>query len=133
MGYEIGAKVYKLVFADGQFEGLEVRARSMPLGEFLELAELIDAGGFTGDGAREIFARFSKVLVSWNCEKRGKPVPTTVAGLLRLDLAEAGGIIEAWRDVITGVTGPLEQNSTGGEPSPEVSIPMEPLTASQAS
>lgn len=132
MGYKVGAKVHKLTFED--FEGLEVRVRSMPLGEFLEFAELIDSSGFAGEGARAIFTRFSKVLVSWNCEdSKGKPVPTSVAGLLKLDLLEARAIIEGWRDAITGVTGPLEQNSTGGEPSPEVSIPMEPLTASQAS
>lgn len=133
MGYKIGTKVYKLVFEDEQFEGLEVRVRSMQLGKFVEFADLIDQGGFTKDSVGGIFERFAKVLVSWNAEDDDGPLPLTAEGLLRLDLTEARAIIEGWRDAVTGVTGPLALPSSDGGPSPEASIPMEPLSESQAS
>lgn len=132
MGFKVG-KVYKLTFEDERFEGLEVRVKSMPLGKFIELAAMIDEGGFTGETARQVFEQFATVLVSWNAENDEGPLPTTADGLLQLDLAEARAIIEGWRDAITGVPAPLEQSSTDGAPSPEVSIPMEPLSVNQAS
>lgn len=132
MGFKVG-KVYKLTFEDERFEGLEVRVKSMPLGKFIEIASLIDEGGFTGETAPEVFARFSKVLVSWNAEDDEGPLPMTAEGLLRLDIVEARTIIEGWRDAITGATGPLDQSSSDGAPSPEVSIPMESLSENRAS
>lgn len=132
MGFKVG-KIYKLSFEDERFEGLEVRVKSMQLGQFIKLASLIDEGGFTGDTAEEIFERFSKVLVSWNAEDDEGPLPITAEGLLRLDLVEARAIVEGWRDAVTGVTGPLDKSSTSGEQYPEGSIPMEILSENQAS
>lgn len=127
MGYKRGGTKYRLVFEDDAFAGLEVVARSIPLGAYLELMDVFD-DGLTKENTDTLFGAFTKVLVSWNIEDDDdQPVPTTVEGLYSLDLNEARVIIEAWRDAVTGVTGPLGSSSTGGEPSPVASIPMETL------
>lgn len=132
MGYKRGSKVYNLTFED--FEGLEVRAKSMELGRFLDLIPLLDAGGFSKETLDKVFGDFSDVLLSWNVEEDdGTPTPTTVEGLYSLDLPEAIAIIEGWRDAIMGVAAPLEESSHDGELSPAVSIPMESLSENRAS
>lgn len=40
---------------------------------------------------------------------------------------------KAWIDEISGVSAPLDSGSTDGQPSLEASLPMEPLSLSQAS
>lgn len=139
MGYK-RKKIFLLRFADGDLEGLEVRVRSISIERFLELAPLLDmtmSGGLTPEditGIRETLAAFADVLVSWNLEEEdGTPVPCTVEGLMDQDLRFVLGLMTAWAEEIAGVAAPLERPSPSGEPSPEASLPMEPLSPSPAS
>lgn len=140
MGYK-RKKTFKLTWADGEFEGLEVRVRSMSVERFLELGPLLEALDMDGLGTkemgelRELFREFSTVLVDWNLEDEDtdEPVPCTAEAFLGQDIRFVNEVISRWAEHIAGVSGPLERPSPSGEPSPEASIPMEPLSPSLAS
>lgn len=130
-GYRRPAKVYRLVFKDDDMEGLEVRAKSVPLGGFLDLLGLANIRSVRGiDPSKvkdvdKLFAAFAKALVSWNVEDDdGNPVPANLGGLMSLDMDFVFAVVLAWMDAIAGVPGPLGRPSNGGEPFPEASLPM---------
>lgn len=133
MGFKRSAKIYKLVFDDPELEGLEVRARSLSIGEMRRLsANQQDADDNT---VTEMLAAFVKALVDWNLEDEdGNPVPHTVAALEEFpDNDFVLGMINTWIDAVIGVDAELGKDSPSGEPFPEGSIPMEPLSPSLAS
>lgn len=140
MGYK-RSKVVKLTWADGEFEGLEVRAQRVSVQTLLELGPLLDAdlGAFTPaevEAMRGLFLEFGRVaLASWNLEDEDtdEPVPCTPEDFLRQDLALMKAIITAWAEHISGVAAPLERPSPGGDQSLEESLPMEVLSPSPAS
>lgn len=113
-------------------EGLEVTLRRLPLGPYLELTGL--GGESERNSVSEMIREFSKALISWNLEdETGEPVPATPEAVFAEDHEMMLAIANAWMDHMGGVAAPLEQSSDAGEPSPEVSIPMEPLSESLAS
>lgn len=140
MGYK-RKKTFKLTWADGEFEGLEVRVRSMSVERFLELGPLLEALDMDGLGTkemgelRELFREFSTVLVDWNLEDEDddSAVPCTTEAFLGQDIRFVNEVISRWAEHIAGVSAPLERPSPSGEPSLEVSLPMEPLSPSLAS
>jgi hypothetical protein len=146
-GFVRERKVYKLTFRDHELEGLVVRARSVPLGVFLDLMELASSAGLdtieeldwsnlpegAADAIRRLLEEFGRALVEWNLEDENGPVPATFEGLAGQDLDLAMEIIEAWMTAIAGVAGPLGQSSPDGKPSLAGSLPMEPLSESPAS
>lgn len=133
MGYQRKSKTFKLVFDDEEFAGLEVRTRSVSLGQFLKM-ESLTTSELTEATIHELFKNFVQVLISWNLEDEdGVQVPTTLDGLYAQDLDFVQKVIEAWKEAMVGVSRPLEQSLPVGEPFPEVSIPMETLSASRAS
>lgn len=119
----------KLIFADPEMDGLEVRAKRLNIGNLFRVAALADMGhGLVQreEKLTELFEALGASITSWNLEEDDDtPVPTTPAGLrgqdMRLLLAITHSLIEA----SAGVARPLEQPSPGGEPSLEASIPME--------
>jgi hypothetical protein len=131
-GYKREKKVYTLVFDDAEFEGLEIKTRSISLGKYLEMQTLIDSE-LNRENIDKLFGEFAGILLSWNLEDDDGPVPITVEGLYSQDLDFVKAIIDAWRDAMVGVHAPLPQSSPGGEPSPEASIPMEALSGNLAS
>ena len=135
MGYRRQTKTYKLVFRDEEFDGLEVRAKSMPLGVFLDMeAAAFEADRGSKEKGLEMMQYFSDVLTSWNVEdEKGNPVPTTVDGLLTQDFDFVQEIIATWKLAMIGVDAPLRQNSPGGEQFQEGLIPMETWSEGQAS
>lgn len=140
MGYKVHRNIYKLRFEGAEYEGLEVRAKSVALGQFMDMMKLADLKSkksLTEEDRAAIdslFERFAKVLVSWNLEDDDdKPVPTTKEGLYSLDFEFALLIILAWMDAVAGVSGPLGKPSSNGSPSLEESIPMETLWGSPIS
>lgn len=135
MGYKRTAKVYNLVFADPDMEGLEVKARSMPLGDLMAMADTIDniEKATIGD-VDGMLAKFAEVLVSWNLEDDDDtPVPTTLDGLKSQDQEFVFAVVLAYVNAVTGVSAPLPQTSPGGEPSLAASIPMDVSSPSLAS
>lgn len=140
MGY-VRNKIYRLVFEDPDMDGLEVRAKSVPLGQMLEFTKLQgqDLENLPRDRQAEtmtaMLETFAGVLVDWNLEEdtpAGRvPVPATLDGLKTLDFDFVMQIIVAWMDAIMAVAAPLGRSSRFGGPSLEASIPMEPLSVSQ--
>lgn len=138
MGYKKSKTIYTLKFED-EFDGLVVRARSLPLGKFMRLAPLVDMdiGDFSAEDVEkldQLFELFSEALISWNIEEPvdpddedgpQKPVPATKEGLYSLELPEALIIIINYSVAVGGVSTPLAQPSSDGSPSLEAGIPVE--------
>lgn len=140
MGYDRKAKatLYKLVFEDPQFEGLEITTRSTSMDGLMGIAGLADMvdGKFTASDLAELrplFERFVSCVVEWNLEDDGVPVPVTTEALLEQDTDFVMATVMAWTEAITGVPAPLGETSNGGGQSLAGSIPMEPLSVNQAS
>lgn len=149
MGYKPKKKVYKLIFEDPELNGLEVKATSTPLGSFLDsmtdlttkeekpsdkLEARVAMASATVGAFEKQLAEFANCLVEWNLEfDDGTPVPATVEGLRTQDIDFVKDILTAWQEAISGVSGPLDDSSTSGESSLVASLPMETLSASQAS
>lgn len=131
MGYKREGNIFKLRFADEEYNGLVVRAKSVSLGEFIQLAELAELKGkvVTIDDmpkVNKLFEMFSKALVSWNLEDDdGTPVPATLEGLYSQDVEFVMAIIMSWMEAVAGVSTPLVPPSIDGVPFPVDSIPME--------
>lgn len=142
MGFK-RAKTIKLTWADDtEFAGLEVRARRVSIGKFLELGPTLEALGNLSNldlkdlgPVRGMFLELGEALISWNLEdeETGEPVPCTPEMLLEQDIAFVNEVLSCWAEHIAGVPAPLEQPSPSGEPSLEASLPMEPLSQSLAS
>ena len=122
MGFKHQAKVYKLVFDDPELEGLEVKVRSLSIGE-VENDEI------------RVFEQFADALISWNLEdENGEVLPTTLESVRSYPDYEFMALLaNTWVDAVTGVKDELGKDSNSGLPFPEGSIPMETLSASQAS
>lgn len=140
MGYR-RAKTLKLTWADGEFAGLEVRVRRTSVEQFLELGPLMEGEIGTSfspedvKAMRGLFLEFGRLLHSWNLEDEdtGQPIECTPEEFLRQDLVLVNEIIRRYGEYIAGVSAPLPQPSPGGEPPPEASLPMEPLSPSPRS
>jgi hypothetical protein len=138
MGYRRPVKAYRLKFEQEDMAGLEVTARSLPLGEFLkvtELASLDKDDPAAAKSAGELFRLFASSLLEWNLEDGfGDPVPATYAGVLAQDLDFMMAIILAWVGAMSDVDGGLGKgSSSGGTSGLEQSIPMETRSASPPS
>jgi len=81
-----GLRIRKLVFEDGEMEGLEVRVRGITVSEYLELDTYADQ-----------IELFAKRLVEWNWEHGdGTPVPPTRAGIDGLDQTDVRTVVTEW-------------------------------------
>lgn len=79
-GYRREKPAYLLKFEDDQFDGLEVTARSLPLGEFFTLQRLQAQASDDADAAEQVVRKLGGVLIGWNLESDdGKPVPCEFA------------------------------------------------------
>lgn len=146
--------IYVLDFAGTELDGLTVEARSSDIGGVLALSEMIDGMGDVPDPedaasvtpeklARyakamgllyKIIDTYSRVLVSWDLEiPAGNPVPATAEGMHRLNTRHLMMIVKAWQQAVSQVPADLGKDLPGGGPSPEASLPMEPLSPSLAS
>lgn len=135
MGYKRAKKVFNLVFAAEDMQGLEVKARSMPIGDLMAMADTIDhIATATIDDVDQLLATFAEVLVSWNLEGDDDlSIPADLEGLKGQDQEFVFSIILSYVDAVSGVSAPLPQPSPGSEPSLAASIPMETSSASLAS
>lgn len=125
MGYKPKFKVHDLAFGP-EFDGLEVSARGVSVGEFLEIS-----AGVTLDRAYELFA---ENLVSWNLEDADDtPIPAVRDEVLKLDRQLIDRIVDVWIAAIQKVPAPLEPSSPAGEPSLVAQIPMDVPSALRAS
>lgn len=134
MGFQRPAKTYRLVFEDPAFDGLEIRARSVPVGMFVKLVALAaNAKGSAVPEIAELFDAFAGALVEWNLtdvDADGKevPVPATREAVHAQDVDFMLAIALAWMQAIGDVDAPLGAGSTNGGPGGTQILPMEPLS-----
>jgi hypothetical protein len=126
MAYVKKSTTYKLVWDEGEYEGLEVRVSSAPVGELAEIMNLSTKSDYAS--TMELIQKLSERLVSWNItEEDGSATPATLAGLKSLDLGEMTEIVTKWAQAMVHVPDSLGKESTSGKPSLEASLPMAPL------
>jgi hypothetical protein len=137
VGFKKKTTIYELVFEDKELEGLEVRAKSVPSGDLLDLmdaASKIDVTSSTFSNSdlsaiKQLLTGFSRALVSWNLEEEdGTPVPPTLESIHAQEFIFVLPIVTAWMDAVAGVSADLGKDSGSGETFPEGSLPMETLS-----
>jgi hypothetical protein len=132
MGYQ--RSTLKLKFEDPEMDGLEVSVRRLSVKDAIDVTKLVRKIAENKDDGEALEALayvLSRTLISWNVEDEdGKPIPTTLEGVKSIDPELIREISDATRNAQTGVSRPLSQPSSDGEPSPELSIPMETLSES---
>lgn len=136
MGFKKQSTVFKLEFEDPAYSGLEVTAKSVPTGDFLDLMEAATRMDLTSKdfspedmkAVRILIDGFSNALVSWNLEDDDdKPVPADTTGVRAQELDFLLPIVTAWMDAVAGVSANLGKGSNSGGTFPEGAIPMAPL------
>ena len=122
MGFRREPKTFRLVFDDPELAGLEVRARSLSIGE-LE------------DDDLQVYESFAAALVSWNLEdENGDELPATLETVRSYpDVDFMNALASAWIKAVTGVDDDLGKDLPAGRRSLEESLPMEPLSPNPTS
>lgn len=141
MGYKPGAKRYRLDFEGTPYEGLEVETRSTSLETVFTISKLSEGFSpgqtFTIEDInvfRELLTQFAAVIARWNMEEEDDtPIPITAESLMNQDMGLVMFLIDAWITAMLDVPAGLKATLPGGEKPPEVSIPVVPLSPSQAS
>lgn len=130
MTYELSRKTLDLDLPD--YPGLTVRARSISMGQVLELSQSIEARIFGPAVSPEDLPHLERIittlggaLIDWNITDDGQPVPADVDGLRSLDPQLFRAVTLAWIEAMATVPRPLASPSAGGVPSEEASIPMD--------
>jgi hypothetical protein len=135
-------KLYHLTWpADHELHGLEVTTTGMSIARYRKMTGL-SAQMKPGDTdsqvavAEQLCDEFARCLTAWNLEEDdGTPVPATRDGIAGQDMDFVLGLISSWTTAVAGVGAdtPLPGNSSDGDRALEASLPMEPLSLSQAS
>lgn len=130
---EVSLKGHK-VYGQDPAEYPVAYARGKSLGEYLHLMGYTEAEeGEDRSGVIRQLEEFAAALISWNLEREdGTPLPCTKEALFgEVDNDLGLALATEWIERLGGKVddaGPLPQSSPAGEPSPAVSIPMEPLS-----
>jgi hypothetical protein len=137
MGFKPKRTIYNLNFKGTEYEGLEVRVKSLSNGELMKLMSLavklteqenkdLDITDVTS--VTDLFVGFAKGLVSWNVEDDDdRPVPATLEGVNSQEFGFIMMLVMNWVQAIGGVSDDLGKDSSSGLPSLEALLPMEPL------
>ena len=137
--FEPKRKVYSIDFENsGELSGLEVKARSVPVGQFLDLTALAasERDAITrADVERmaSLFAGFAGALVEWNLTNDGEPVPPTLEGIRSQEASFMLEVVFTWLAIIGDVMPPLGKPFNSGETSQAPPLPMEVQSPRQAS
>lgn len=65
-GYKRDKPVFLLKFEGEQFDGLEITAKSLPLGQFFALQRMQERANADPDVAEAVVRKLAGVLISWN-------------------------------------------------------------------
>lgn len=140
MAFKVVRTIYTLAFEDPDYAGMEVKTKSLSVGEMIKASALMALSDDSLPAEQklahmgEAFDLFSKALLSWNLEEEdGTPVPCTRDGMDTLEMPMISGLITAWVKAAAGASDPLNNDSTSGQPSLVESIPTEALSPSLAS
>lgn len=134
MGFVPKRKTYRLVFEGTEYDGLEVRMRTITTGDYLTVVRVREADEETPELVDDMLRLLAGSLVSWNLEgEDGTPVPATLDGVMAQEFSLVMAILNAWERAVGGVPAPLDSASPSGGPSLEASIPMDTLSESPES
>src|SRR5829696_3403980 len=105
--YKRQRRVYVLEFTDPQYEGLEIKVRSIPIRELTDLMTLdteSEDPQVRASSIKMMMAAFTDALVSWNmADENGDPLPTTLEYVESEDSDFIMMCISAWMRAITTV------------------------------
>jgi hypothetical protein len=128
MGYRRPRKTFVLRFDDPEYQGLEVRVGSLPIGDFLNVtrtASRVDSKDYDPAQVADLLAMFGRCLISWNLEDdEGRAIPANLEGLRSLDLDFVLTLIASWMEGVASVSVPLGETSRPGGSPMEESLPM---------
>ena len=120
MGYKRERRVYVMDFADPEYEGLEIKVRSIPIRELTHLMTLdpeSDDPKVRESSINNLMAAFAEALVSWNMtDENDNPLPTTLEYIESEDSDFVMTCIAQWMKAISRVddASPLDSNSKPG-------------------
>lgn len=124
MGYRRNRKTYKLTFEE--FPGLQVTARSIPVGDLLEILQLAGEMGKnpSTEQVEQLFARFAAQIEEWNYEDEGgQPLKPTVETLMGEEMDFVLKLINGWAGAVAGTPDPTTAAANGAA-GVAASIPM---------
>lgn len=141
-GYVVKKTLFRLRFRDGRHEGAVIKVRGMSIDDLMTLngaiPDLSLDGTMTPGMVREypfLLDMLADFLVEWNLrdEESNVKIPATRAGLGSLEIPFSTEIVCAWLPASAGMSKELGKESSSGDTSPELSIPMEPPSPSPMS
>jgi hypothetical protein len=130
MAYRRERRIYILEFADPEYEGLEIKVRSIPIRELTELMVLdpeSEDPAVRVSSINKLMAAFAEALVSWNMtDENGAPLPATLEYIESEETDFVLTCIAQWMAVISRVNdaSPLDGNSTPGPAIQEAPSPV---------
>jgi hypothetical protein len=137
VGYRQERTPYRLYFADGKYEGLEVFMKSVSVGKLMKMINIQsklpdDPKKIEPTVLDDLFDVMGSALDSWNVEDDdGSPIPADLSGLYELDVVLLMDILGGWIEGMVNIPAPLASTSPDGLPSLAAEIPTETLSASQ--
>lgn len=133
MGYRSKVKTIEVKLT-GEYEGFEATLRGKDLSGFLSLLGIGSDGEADLSDLGEQLRDMATSLIGWNLEdEHGTPVSITPEAVFAQDGDLMLAVVADWVRQIKGIPAPLGPSSTDGEQSLEASLPMAPLSESQAS
>lgn len=120
MGFERPERTVVVEFDEStDWHGAEVVCRrDISVRRVLRLARLAEIDSIDDMGAAaDLFDEFAeRVIVRWNLEENGEPVPVTGDAMQEWGLEFCMWIVGLWLAAVRGVAAPLVEESTSGEP-----------------
>ena len=123
-----------------KYPGIYIKARAIPLKALFKSLDMADLKILEDPEALSDPANMAKLkameslfdiipqcVKEWNLSQNGERLEICRESIDNLETEFAFDLLGAVYQTMVGVSGPLEQNSTGGEPSEELKIPMEVL------
>lgn len=127
-GFRRKRKVFKLTYEE--FDGLEIMARGLPVGEMLDILKIAAGMGSqpSKEQVTELLSAFADQIQSWTyLDEDGNPLPPTVETLLAEDdFGFVMKLVNGWVEAIAGTPDPTAPPGTGTAAGLEASIPMTP-------
>jgi hypothetical protein len=130
-GYKRERRTYIMEFTDPEYEGLEIKVRSIPIRNLQHLMSLDPNAAdvkVRAEAINQLMCAFAEALVSWNMtDENGEPLPTTLEYIESEDVDFIMTCIAQWMNAVSRVddASPLDENSEPGQTTQEVA-PSQP-------
>lgn len=126
-GYKRERRTYVMEFEDPEYEGLEIKVRSLPIRNLQHLLSLnpeSDDPKQRAESINQMMCAFAEALVSWNMtDENDDPLPTTLEYIESEDVDFIMTCISQWMKVVSQVddASPLAEGSQPGQAIQEAS------------